>query len=68
MKTTTKLTTRDDFDPGYVLNLLRLPLDSEDSKRMLEEACHRIVRLEEQLKDTLYCAQQIMKGLDRWNN
>ena len=43
-----KLTTRDDFNPAYVLTLVREnTLSTLDAMRILEEACYVIIRQRE---------------------
>jgi hypothetical protein len=47
----TRLTTRTDFNPVYVLTLVRENnLSTLDAMRILEEACHFIFRQHEQIE------------------
>jgi predicted metallopeptidase len=47
----TKLTARDDFNPVYVLTLVQENnLSMVEAMRIIEEACHVIVRQHEQIE------------------
>lgn len=46
-----RLTTRNDFSPVYVMSLVQNDdLPADEWRRILEEACHRIVKLEQEIR------------------
>lgn len=57
-------TTRNDFNPRIVLARLDIGIqEPNECKRMLEEACHRIVVLETRLEESLEAGTQALRVL-----
>jgi len=56
--------TRDNFDPGKVLQALRLgSMSAHESRRLLEEACHAIARRDALIERARMVAENLRDDL-----